>query len=890
MGVQRDGNVVKKDENFGNVVKKDENFGNVVNKDENFGNVGTFPEIRRGVVEKLDGEASSTANLFSDAGRDDNLCRENAVLADEKSREIKTEKQGSDVERKLPDKVFEKNNELTDLKEGKSESLGIQESREESPDQPQNKSSEKLDGNSPTGLNLKQEDEEEDDDEDKNISDSGSERTLSDRTVSISPGNSMAEISPTDELHPLLDEDAPLPTHMSPEVSDATSEISSNTISESSYDIDTDMETHGGGELEITDLEEDYADNDDDDVKSAVSWTDDDHKNVINLGSSDLERNQRLENLIATRSLRKSMKMMAERDLIDLDGMVRPLNVAHISTARHNPFNLPADLNSNMPESAPSIMARRRSPFELSYDPGEEKHHLLGDDCEHVVTLQPKDPPLLRRNETFSAGISLHGTPRHDYNLRQGYIHHRKLSTLSESKESSEPETESLGSVEELEDKVPVEEDDSQEPVVTTIAEHPSEDVGHGSESSEDEDTVNSTEADKKDATADDIKVNFGDVENSQEKVSRLSVADTHMEGDTSEANEVVTPDDNSSTSLPEEHGNEFNEKEGEQLSHFKPTMESSDAESSSQSVNGTPHKGPVYDSSPNAHNSSSSLFSDHQVDIVETNSPPVSVEHKISATDNESDLSNQITEKDTPASETDEKLISAHHQSPSENNTSIQSDKELPLPDQSVVERSPVKHEILQDSGNASEVQEPVEEAQHGKPTTSDAASRQSEISEREATSDRPRSEDNIPSVGNSDTILISEKTDSGPAESEEVPSRDAGEKIPDMSVQSGTVKDREPRHGEDKHADDGSGESEISPQTTLDKSPNETKDDSSEHELRQKSSEPDKTGSESSRSIKDDHSEQQDEEASNKREPPESNIDGPKEPPQPKPWWNRF
>ncbi|KAK1404562.1 hypothetical protein POM88_004167 [Heracleum sosnowskyi] len=803
--------------------------GELVKKDKRFDNVKRFLEIRRDVLDKSTKEANSSAINVSDVGRDETLSRENADLANERSRGFQIDNQGSDVEKKSPETVLEKNDKLTDMKQGKSGSLGIQESCEKSLDQPHNKSSEKVDESSPTGSHKKGDDEQEEDD-DRTASDRsesvspGSDRTASDRTESVSPGTSMIDISPVEELHPLLDDDAPLATHMSVEVSDVASEISSNTISESSYDLDTDMETHGE-ELEVTDIEDNiYADHDDD-VKSAVSWTDDDHKNVINLGSSDLERNQLLENLIATRSLRKSMKTMAQRNLIDLDGIDRP-NVAHISTARRNPFDLSDDFHFKLPGSAPSIMAPRRSPFELPYDPGEEKHDLMGDDYENVVTLQPKDPPFLRRTETFSAGPSSLGTSRHDYNFRPSYAHQRKLSDLSESKASSEPETESLGSVEELEDTIPVEEDDSREPVVTTIAEHPSEEVGHGSESSEDDDTVESTEAEKKDATPDNINVSLRDVDSYEEEVSRLSetaVAETHMEGDTREANEVVTLEDSSSTSLSEKHENAFNEKEGEQLSHFKPTVESSDAESTSQSEEETHRKEPVYDSSPTSRLSSSSICSDHQVEIVETNLPPVSVERTISATDNESDVSNQITEKDTPAIETDETLVSAHHQSPSENNSSIQSDKELPVSDQSVVACSPVKHKELQDSAkcvNASEAQEVAEEIQHNSnPTASEAVSTQSEILETEATPYRPDPENNISHIGNSDTILTSEnplleKTGSGPADSEEVPSRNDGETIPEMPIESGTVKDKEPRYKEDEHTDDESGEPEISPQ----------------------------------------------------------------------------
>lgn len=117
----------------------------------------------------------------------------------------------------------------------------------------------------------------------------------------------------------------------------------------------------------------------------------------------------------------------------------------------------------------------------------------------------------------------------------------------------------------------------------------------------------------------------------------------------------------------------------------------------------------------------------------------------------------------------------------------------------------------------NASEAQEVAKEIQDkSEPTTSEAASTQSENLEKEATPDRRDSENNISRDGNSDTISTSEKsllekTGSGPADSEEVPSRNAGETIFDMPIESKTVKDKEPCYKEDEGTDDGSGESEI-------------------------------------------------------------------------------
>lgn len=62
---------------------------------------------------------------------------------------------------------------------------------------------------------------------------------------------------------------------------------------------------------------------------------------------------------------------------------------------------------------------------------------------------------------------------------------------------------------------------------------------------------------------------------------------------------------------------------------------------------------------------------------MVKTNYIPFLVVRTIST------ANNQITKKDTPATGTDVKLVSAHHQSAFEINTSIQPDKELHVLDQ---------------------------------------------------------------------------------------------------------------------------------------------------------------------------------------------------------------
>ncbi|GER51964.1 unnamed protein product, partial [Striga asiatica] len=295
-------------------------------------------------------------------------------------------------------------------------------------------------------LKVKQEKEEDDyndndDDERVESSDSGS-----DCAESSSPDASMADILPMlDELHPLLDEDAPQP------VDDVAS---SDKSSVRSHNSDDESETHD----EAREEEIEGGSN------SAITWTEEDQKNLMDLGSSEIERNQRLENLILRRRARKSV----ERNLIDLEGIDYPFGLTPILTRRqNNPFDLPHDDSYEdlglppIPGSAPSVLIQRRNPFDIPYDPNEEKPNLMGDGFKEEFSV-------FRRHEIFNnVGPSVFGPGRRDARMRPYFVpvgtiseespssslFRRQSSGLSESKVSSAPETESIVSVEDLEDK-----------------------------------------------------------------------------------------------------------------------------------------------------------------------------------------------------------------------------------------------------------------------------------------------------------------------------------------------------------------------------------------------------------------------------------------------------
>ncbi|XP_030447584.2 uncharacterized protein LOC115670445 [Syzygium oleosum] len=177
-------------------------------------------------------------------------------------------------------------------------------------------------------------------------------------------------------------------------------------------EIEVSNDDKGGvtGQLEADILAEaEYEDEEEaqEDGNKAVEWTEDDQKNLMDLGLSELERNQRLENLIAKRRARKFMGTKVQENLLDLDigpaGYIPPVQISK------NPFDPPScsdrALDSQIPSSAPSVMLPARNPFDLPYDPQEEKPNLTVDGFQgEFLANQPKD--IFCRHESFFLGPS----------------------------------------------------------------------------------------------------------------------------------------------------------------------------------------------------------------------------------------------------------------------------------------------------------------------------------------------------------------------------------------------------------------------------------------------------------------------------------------------------
>ncbi|KAG5582330.1 hypothetical protein H5410_052957 [Solanum commersonii] len=487
----------------------------------------------------------------------------------------------------------------------------------------------------------------------------------SDGAESSSPDASIADIMPMlDELHPLLDEDNPQLVGLSHDVSHAHSESStksSESDDESDDDVSEDQE-----EVEVADDEEEEETRDTEGLKSAITWTEEDQRNLMDLGTSELERNQRLETLIARRRSRKNMSFTDEKSLIDL---VTADFMPPISTARQNPFDLPNDNYGPglppIPGSAPSILLPRcrRNPFDLPYDPSEEKSDLTGDTFEQeIITSQSKET-FFRRHESFNVGPSIFGLNKKDTRFRPYFVpdvmaaegtsyspFQRHPNDLSDSKVSSVLEIESQGSIEdleyknltevdvedknlnkELEDKNLTDEHIFKEPELISKIEQPTEDIGHGSQSSEEVECLVLGASDKRDIELDDTDLIM---ENHHEVVPVVFHEETttiSMELNPSKicsksaTSEQKCSSQSSSSSSSEVGERIFPDKvvvrlsSEEAMCHVEtisenPSPNVSDLNITRSSVEETSHLEPIYDASPPSikkNTSSSSIASD---------------------------------------------------------------------------------------------------------------------------------------------------------------------------------------------------------------------------------------------------------------------------------------
>ncbi|KAL0428383.1 UNVERIFIED_CONTAM: hypothetical protein Slati_3013100 [Sesamum latifolium] len=503
-------------------------------------------------------------------------------------------------------------------------------------------------------------DDQEDEDEDEDVDDDESEEhdddasdSGTDQAESSSPDASVADIMPMlDELHPLLDDDAPQPVEMSRHGSKAARGRSPQSgVSSNELDDETDNQADD-------DNEDDEAPEKEELTKSAITWTEEDQKNLMDLGSSEIERNQRLENVIMRRRARKYMSMVPEINLIDFESSDSPFHIAPITTTRQNPFDVPNDsyYNSGLPPvpgSAPSILVPRRNPFDIPFESSEEKSNVMGDGFQEEFTTSQSRESLFRRHESFNVGPAVFAhnkQEKQEFRMRpyfvpvqmipeeSGFSSFLRQSSELSSRASSVPETESVGSVEELEEQKPAEDNPREIEVISRTEEVILK------QSSVSQELVSTTEASEE------------DVPQEPKLISEIKhVSEQIGHGSQSSEEESLVDKSSRSSSFSEVSERVFTETKGETESVGaldilrQNSVGSTDLSAASPQVDEVPQKEPVYDTSPPAIRRSfsfaSSSFDQHAES--DPSFAPVMIKRTVTFVERDSDVISQEIEKE---------------------------------------------------------------------------------------------------------------------------------------------------------------------------------------------------------------------------------------------------
>ncbi|URE07611.1 UV radiation resistance [Musa troglodytarum] len=220
--------------------------------------------------------------------------------------------------------------------------------------------------------------------------------SVSDHTQSSSPSASMIDTTPMlDELHPLLGSEHP----QCASISKDDSNVASQELLLGNGSDDDGNENKAKNHENEKDKEA-YEEKDDVTI-AAVEWTKDDQKHVMDLGSFELERSQRLESLILKRRARKNIRFLTGNNpkgtdyLTSMDKVSHfHFHIPHISATRHNPFRSPDDSGVSMglppiPSSAPSCLADRGNPFDYLYDLADEHSSHIDENWEQEFMSGP---------------------------------------------------------------------------------------------------------------------------------------------------------------------------------------------------------------------------------------------------------------------------------------------------------------------------------------------------------------------------------------------------------------------------------------------------------------------------------------------------------------------
>lgn len=146
----------------------------------------------------------------------------------------------------------------------------------------------------------------------------------------------------------------------------------------------------------------------DDNRTKTVRWLDETEKNLMDLGVSEDERTKRLESLMERRRSRKLSSFQVRRSGTGIGmgigiGNSSCTQISSLKIPKNNPFLADSSSDPNTPVSAPSYMAKS-NPFDLPYDPHEEKPILTGDTLEDESNASNQKEPRFNRHGPTKSG------------------------------------------------------------------------------------------------------------------------------------------------------------------------------------------------------------------------------------------------------------------------------------------------------------------------------------------------------------------------------------------------------------------------------------------------------------------------------------------------------
>ncbi|KAI3507655.1 hypothetical protein L1887_22644 [Cichorium endivia] len=150
------------------------------------------------------------------------------------------------------------------------------------------------------------------------------------------------------------------------------------------------------------------ADEDDEPRDKGVRWTGDDQK--MDLGLVETDRHKRLEGMMQRRRSKKNLGFQDKGET----GNNNNGQISAIKVVKLNPFLEVNSCGKNEPGSAPSALLATRNPFDLPYDPHEEKPDLSGDDFHEEFTVRHHKEPTFCRHQSFRLGAFSHPDATHD--------------------------------------------------------------------------------------------------------------------------------------------------------------------------------------------------------------------------------------------------------------------------------------------------------------------------------------------------------------------------------------------------------------------------------------------------------------------------------------------